>query len=139
MTDEEAVKYDPKIWNEYSKVKPPKKGWYRVQYTHVHYPGGKGLKTAWYHPGPEAHLNNFWNQEYWSHKNHAEVMFKPWEDDDSCFQNGNDHIILPIEEARIIEHCLAFFKQHHKLYNSELKVWKLLQMRIEQAEKKNEV
>lgn len=50
-----------------------------------------------------------------------------------------DCVVLPIEEARIIEHCLAFFKQRHKLYNTELKVWKLLQMRIEQAEKKNEV
>lgn len=68
-----------------------------------------------------------------------EIEFEPDDFEGGCFQNGNDYIILPIEEARIIEHCLAFFKQRHKLYNSELKVWKLLQMRIEQAEKKNEV
>lgn len=69
----------------------------------------------------------------------AQLAFEPDDFEDGCLQNGKDHIILPIEEARIIEHCLAFFKQHHKLYNSELKVWNLLQMRIEQAEKKNEV
>lgn len=29
---EEVVEYDPKVWNEYPKVKPPKEGCYQVHY-----------------------------------------------------------------------------------------------------------
>lgn len=83
MDDKEVVKYDPKLWNEYSKVKPPKKGWYRVQYKHAHCTGGTGQKSAWYHLGTEAHRNNFWTTEYWEHKDHSEVMFKPWDDEET--------------------------------------------------------
>lgn len=84
MTDKEKVVFNPKAWNPYPYVKPPKKGWYRVQYKHAHCNGyGNSIKAVWYSYGSEAHPKNYCNEQYWEHKDHSEIVFKPWDDEDA--------------------------------------------------------
>ena len=54
-----------------------------MQYKHAHYPGGNGLKNAWYYCGPDAHPKNYWNESLWDNKDHSEIVFKPWDDEDA--------------------------------------------------------
>lgn len=70
---EEVIEYDPKVWNEYPKVTPPKEGWYRIHFEiedvgyarHVFYWNGKGWETNRPFVGRFA------------------FGFKPWDDEES--------------------------------------------------------
>lgn len=70
---EEVVEYDPKVWNEYPKVTPPKEGWYRIQYE-VEDVGN--VRRVIY-----------WNGKEWeTHCSFIEKFafgFKPWDDEES--------------------------------------------------------
>lgn len=72
----EVVEYDPNVWNEYPKVKPPKIGLYRVELVYV-----------------DRHINHYlglpWNGEEWSFtlvcapSDYDYIRFKPWDDEES--------------------------------------------------------
>ena len=70
---EEVVEYDPKKWNEYPKVKPPKKDIYRVEY---HFDSGEVKKESVYFNG-ETFVTG------WLTLNGGvRTYFKPWDDEE---------------------------------------------------------
>lgn len=68
---EEVVEYDPKRWNEYPKVTPPKEGWYRIQYE---------VECVGY-----VRRVVYWNGKEWETHHHFvekfAFRFKPWDDE----------------------------------------------------------
>lgn len=70
---EEVVEYDPKKWNEYPKVKPPKKDIYRVNY---HFESGEVKKESVYFDG-----ENFVTS-WFSMNGGVRTYFKPWDDEE---------------------------------------------------------
>jgi hypothetical protein len=71
----------------------------------------------------------------------GDFEFRP-EDFDGCFQNGKDHVVLTVEEAKKIERKLYAIRRNHdrkgenngvRSVNKSLSV---LKERIEQAESK---
>ena len=68
---EEVVEYDPKVWNEYSKVKPPKKGYYRVELRNDS--GEVELRSVEY-------WDKTFEASYLSPKP-LNLFFKPWDDE----------------------------------------------------------
>lgn len=135
MTDKEVVKYDPKVWNEYPKVIPPKEGWYRVQYE---------VECIGY-----VRRVVYWNGKEWeTHHSFVERFafgFKPWDDDCGCFQNGKDHsVCLTLKEAKLVQGGIRLLALSSNIY-LEGGLTKMLQelldnvdKQIEQAEKGNE-
>lgn len=66
---EEVVEYDPKVWNDYSKVKPPKDDCYRVQMTLPDFEVRRFM-LEW--------RDGKWRVDYLPE--HQELLFKPWDD-----------------------------------------------------------
>ena len=68
---EEEVEYDPKDWNEYPKVTPPKEGWYQVHYE---------VEDVGY-----VRLVIYWNGKEWETNcpfvGRFAFGFKPWDDE----------------------------------------------------------
>lgn len=77
---EEVVEYDPKVWNEYPKVTPPKEGWYRVEHDYQ---------------DEVIHRAMYWDGEYWLDQEmvfkrqtggimleKGNPRFKPWDDEE---------------------------------------------------------
>lgn len=71
---DEVVKYDPKVWNDISKVKPPKQGLYRVEWRDnqgvcrhrdAHWFDGRHFTTA-----------------FASMHGPLTAFFKPWDDEE---------------------------------------------------------
>lgn len=78
---EEVVEYDPKVWNDYSKVKPPKEGWYRVE----HDCKDEVIHRAMYWDG-ENWLDQemvFKRQTGWIKIEKGNPRFKPWDNEES--------------------------------------------------------
>lgn len=69
---EEVVEYDPKVWNEYPKVTPPKDDYYRVQMTLPNFEV-KRFMLEW--------RDGKWRVDYLSE--HRELLFKPWDDEET--------------------------------------------------------
>ena len=69
---EELIEYNPRVWNEYPKVTPPKKGWYRIQYE---------VEDVGY-----VRRVVYWNGKEWeTHHSFVEKLafgFKPWDDEE---------------------------------------------------------
>lgn len=64
---DEVVEYDPRKWNPYPQVKPPKEGWYRVEHANK----GAVIRRAMYWEGSN------WLDLFLERCN---PRFKPWED-----------------------------------------------------------
>lgn len=69
---EEIVEYNPNCWNEYPKVKPPKKGIYRVEYR---FESGEVKKESVHFDG-----ENFVTS-WFSMSGGVRTYFKPWDDE----------------------------------------------------------
>ena len=74
---EEVYEYNPKAWNEYPKVKPPKEGWYRVEHDYQ----DEVIHRAMYW------LNNCWREDphrgvYINPNLRKNIKFKPWDDEE---------------------------------------------------------
>lgn len=79
MLIEEVVEYDPKKWNEYPKVTPPKEGWYRVEHDYQ----DEVIHRAMYWDG-ENWLDQemvFKRQTGWIKIEKGNPRFKPWDDE----------------------------------------------------------
>ena len=77
---EEVVEYDPKVWNKYPKVKPPKEGWYRVEHDYQ----DEDIHRAMYWDG-ENWLDQemvFKGQTGWIKIEKNNPRFKPWDDEE---------------------------------------------------------
>lgn len=77
---EEVVEYDPRKWNPYPKVTPPKKGWYRVELDYQ----DEVIHRAMYWNG-ENWLNQemvFKRQAGWIEIEKDNPRFKPWDDEE---------------------------------------------------------
>ena len=69
---EEVVEYDPKVWNEYPKVTPPKDDYYRVQMTLPNFEVERFM-LEW--------RDGKWRVNYLPE--HRELLFKPWDDEEN--------------------------------------------------------
>lgn len=127
---EEVVEYDSKVWNEYPKVKPPKEGWYRIQYE---------VDCVGY-----VRRVVYWNGKEWeTHCSFVEkyaFSFKPWDDDGDCFQIGKEQVNdsvkkveLTVEEAKAINNLILklFYNEENRM--SVFDATELLTKRIEQS------
>ena len=78
---EEVVEYDPKVWNPYPQVTPPKEGWYRVEHDYQ----DDVIHRAMYWDG-ENWLDQKMiskRQEGWIILDKGNPRFKPWDDEGS--------------------------------------------------------
>ena len=70
---ETTDEYNPKVWNEYPKVTPPKEGWYRIHYE---------IEDVGY-----VRRVIYWNGKEWETNcpfvERFAFGFKPWDDEES--------------------------------------------------------
>lgn len=69
---ETTDEYNPKVWNEYPKVTPPKDDYYRVQMTMPDFEV-KRFMLEW--------RDRKWRVDYLPE--HRELLFKPWDDEEN--------------------------------------------------------
>jgi hypothetical protein len=118
------------VWNEYPKVTPPKEGWYRIQYE---------VDCVGY-----AHRVVYWNGKEWetncSFVEKYAFGFKPWDDDDGCFQIGKERVNdsvkkveLTVDEAKAINDLILklFYNEENRM--SVFDATEILSKRIEQS------
>ncbi len=127
---EEVVKYDPKVWNEYPKVMPPKEGWYRIQYE-VECVGY--VRRVVYWNGTEWETHHLFVEKF-------AFCFKPWDDECGCFQIGKERVNdsvkkveLTVEEAKAVNDLILklFYNEENRM--SVFNATEILTKRIGQS------